>query len=606
MTQIYKPLDDSKREIRLLHLQPGDDEAELTCFFSLVSLDDKPDYEAVSYVWGDSLDRRRINVEDAKEPVPITRNLHSALHGLRLQDRERILWADALCINQQDLEERACQVAIMAAVFGQASRVLAYLGDDWDGCDLAMKAIRQLGEDPTMHLFSYMDHGLSIDGIGFESLALLDVVSRFLDTPWITRVWTVQEYSVAKEVTFLYGNSAISAAAVLGMCLGTAQHTWSCCSFPSQPFTRIAAHLDAMQRWSSLKMKCSTLQTKTYVDPVSCLMDLELFRDRLATDPRDKVYSLLGITRPSWAALIQPDYSIEPGETFMRAAIADLQITGHLHFLNFCYMSSRSSRPSWVPDWTISSSNWRLYQQRLVLATATKACDGRTAQVEFTPYNALIASGILISTISTCSSPEIEIGRTLPKQDFHDILREMHEIVGVKEHSTDIYGATSQSILEACRLALVGGWIDNAISGYEPIYAVEDVEQFEEWEAFNGCDTTSFPTHGRPLRKKQQDGPKANDDEERRKGLWRLKNTILINTFHRRFVMLAKSYFGFAAENCQEGDVVVVLNGGPTPYILRPVPGSTEYTYIGDACIHGMMNGEAFGANRPPDKFTIV
>lgn len=224
MAQIYKPLDDAKRQIRLLHLLPGDDDAELSCVFSLVSLDDKPDYEAVSYVWGDSLDRRRINVENVKEPVPITRNLHSVLHGLRLQDRERIVWADALCITQQDLEERTSQVSIMAAVFGQASRVLAYLGDGWDGwdgCEVAMKAIRQLGEDPTMHLFSYMDHGLRIDGIGLESLALLDVVNRFLDTPWITRVWTVQEYFVAKEVTFFYGKSAISSAAVLDMCLET-------------------------------------------------------------------------------------------------------------------------------------------------------------------------------------------------------------------------------------------------------------------------------------------------------------------------------------------------------------------------------------------------
>ena len=139
IASMYEPLDESKREIRLLHLFPGDDGGALKCTFSLVSLDDELDYEAVSYVWGDAEDRRSVNVEAVDEPVLITRNLGSVLRNIRLQDRQRVLWVDALCINQQDLNERGSQVAMMVTIYSQSSRVLAYLGDYWDGCELAVE-----------------------------------------------------------------------------------------------------------------------------------------------------------------------------------------------------------------------------------------------------------------------------------------------------------------------------------------------------------------------------------------------------------------------------------------------------------------------------------
>ncbi|CAO2655011.1 Nn.00g117440.m01.CDS01 [Neocucurbitaria sp. VM-36] len=243
---MYKPLDDSKRQIRLLHLLPGDDDTELSCTFSLVSLDDDPEYEAVSYVWGNSEDRRSINVEVVEEPVPITRNLYSVLHSIRLRDHERTLWVDALCINQQDLEERGSQVSIMAAIFRQASRVLAYLGDYWDSCEPAMEVMRQLGGDEDLHFFSHMEHGLNVNGKGLESLELLEGLCNFLDTPWITRVWTVQEWAVAKEVTFLYGKFGISGNRVLASIAEVPKHILTCCR---DAWPAIQAHAGVMQRW---------------------------------------------------------------------------------------------------------------------------------------------------------------------------------------------------------------------------------------------------------------------------------------------------------------------------------------------------------------------
>lgn len=200
------------------------DDAPLNCNFSLVSLGGDPQYEAVSYVWVDTENPGCINVSAMNMTVPITSNLHSVLANVRLHDRLRVLWVDALCINQKDVEERSSQVAIMAAIYSKAKRVLAYLGNYWKGGEMAVEAIRQLAEDETLHFFGYMDHDLNVDGSGFESLALFNATLTFLDTPWWARMWTVQEFVIARKAILLYGRAPILGSRVLKMCASKWAH----------------------------------------------------------------------------------------------------------------------------------------------------------------------------------------------------------------------------------------------------------------------------------------------------------------------------------------------------------------------------------------------
>jgi hypothetical protein len=123
----YHPLKKSRREIRLLHLLPGAKDDELRCSFTVVSLDEAVEYEALSYVWGDA--SKTAPIEFKSNIVAVTVKLHCALKSLRLEDRERVIWADALSINQKDLKERSSQASLMAAVFSQAVYVSAYLGE---------------------------------------------------------------------------------------------------------------------------------------------------------------------------------------------------------------------------------------------------------------------------------------------------------------------------------------------------------------------------------------------------------------------------------------------------------------------------------------------
>jgi hypothetical protein len=123
----YEPLP-TPRHIRLLRLAPGNSNAPIRCSLVQVSLDSRPSYEAISYAWGDSTDRVQITCHN--KTIAITRNLHEALLVFRHPLETRDLWADAICINQQDTTERSAQVQLMARIYSEASKVLLWLGKE--------------------------------------------------------------------------------------------------------------------------------------------------------------------------------------------------------------------------------------------------------------------------------------------------------------------------------------------------------------------------------------------------------------------------------------------------------------------------------------------
>ena len=124
---LYQPLQGEK-SFRLLALKAGRDQDGIQCVLVTVEIAQCPTYEAISYVWGDSADRLSI-LCDQKE-IHITRNLHDVLHRLRSADSIRYLWADAICINQEDAVELGLQVSIMESIYGNAKQVLVWLGQD--------------------------------------------------------------------------------------------------------------------------------------------------------------------------------------------------------------------------------------------------------------------------------------------------------------------------------------------------------------------------------------------------------------------------------------------------------------------------------------------
>jgi hypothetical protein len=126
----YQPLP-HEDSIRILVLHPSSSETDpITCTIRHTRLSDASlKYEALSYTWGDITQKQAIHVDESGLELLIGRNCHDALRDLRHQSRGRSLWIDAICIIQEDLEERAQQVRNMNSIYKLSSDNIVYLGE---------------------------------------------------------------------------------------------------------------------------------------------------------------------------------------------------------------------------------------------------------------------------------------------------------------------------------------------------------------------------------------------------------------------------------------------------------------------------------------------
>ena len=131
-TYEYSILDDTRSDIRVIILEAGSRADPIRMQLQTLALGEDlgvpKDYEAISYAWGSGLKPDCIIIDD-KHSLPITASLHDALQRFRLPGMVRRLWADAVCINQSDLSEKAVQVGLMGQVYASAAQVLVWLGE---------------------------------------------------------------------------------------------------------------------------------------------------------------------------------------------------------------------------------------------------------------------------------------------------------------------------------------------------------------------------------------------------------------------------------------------------------------------------------------------
>jgi hypothetical protein len=86
----------------------------------------EPTYEALSYTWGILETLKRIYINHFL--FEVTPNLFDALYRLRLPNRRRTLWIDAICINQEDNVEKSTQLPLMRGIYPNASSVVVWIG----------------------------------------------------------------------------------------------------------------------------------------------------------------------------------------------------------------------------------------------------------------------------------------------------------------------------------------------------------------------------------------------------------------------------------------------------------------------------------------------
>ena len=167
--------------IRLLRLLPSkEDPKNLRCELLKCALR-KSDrvtrpYEALSYVWGSEDDPQSIIIDN--QSFEVTQNLYTALLHLQDHDISRIIWVDAVCINQTDKKEKGHQIQFMAEIYAKASRVIVWLGEAQDNSEQALEAIRLAGEKST-----------KLSNTEPVQQAILQLLQR----QWFRRIWVREQ-----------------------------------------------------------------------------------------------------------------------------------------------------------------------------------------------------------------------------------------------------------------------------------------------------------------------------------------------------------------------------------------------------------------------------
>jgi hypothetical protein len=179
----YSPLAPGPDNIRLLRLMPHKDEAApIQCKLFEYSLQESSKgthlYEALSYIWGRRETPKSISID--KHNVPVTANLHAALSRLRDRSFERIIWVDFICINQEDEKEKERQIQSMAKIYGQANRVIVYLGEAADDSDQALEDICIAAEDEST--------------TSSKSEKSQKSILELLKRPWFQRIWVSSKW----------------------------------------------------------------------------------------------------------------------------------------------------------------------------------------------------------------------------------------------------------------------------------------------------------------------------------------------------------------------------------------------------------------------------
>lgn len=316
-----------KDEFRLLFLSPSTDHNTPVHAELVVHQDGRsPQYESTSYTWasenGDSSKCRPLYIGRYWDIVLQTRNCWSMLQSLRLPIGTRAVWVDAICINQNDIEERDSQVMKMSQRYKSCHRVVVYLGPDMapsiQGSYPAQKELTLSN--------SKQSPGMSPDSF-----------RKLLCKRYFRRIWVVQELVLARRVAFQIGDSEY----------------W----MDSNTMRSLEAHIS--WDWNSTTAPWLQNVGLERLQETNILHILRATHMCQCADPRDRVFGILSLlSNNSSDSVLRADYSLSFREMVIGLfshTLLELRDLGVLRFA--AGLRNYSKFPSWMPDLELFASD---------------------------------------------------------------------------------------------------------------------------------------------------------------------------------------------------------------------------------------------------------
>ena len=536
--------------IRVVELSPAEEyNDEIICQLRVVDLDQSPEYEAISYVWGSENDKADILCDGKLLQIP--QNLATALRILRPECSAswRVLWADSICIDQNNIREKSHQVGIMKRVFESASRVLIWLG--WEKSEHVLETLEgmalfiEMDERPgkisdPMPKYPYISSKGNEHKLVGEAghLNLLKAYFRLLHNPWFHRAWTFQEYILAKDCRFFYGRH----------------------SFPARDLKRSTSggQIEIMTFYPDIFSKVvetMLLSRDTRSGDYSLRTLLKRRRGCACTRAVDIVYSLLGVATD--ASDIVPDYEKDFLQVFSEATLHIIGQSNDLNVLgdgNSVPRSTSSELPSWLPDWHHSGNCIGVLYDH----SEQFSCAGDTVAryIVSSDFRELTLRGFEIDSVEYLS-PAVELRDLMQLlllyksliKDLGILLRAIFEKFDSKPSDTE---RTDRNLYDLITTQHVDDV--NIVEALTKLWMKQDFKR------------------------------------------------------HHPFMVTRAGRLGIAPHNTELGDVVTVCLGGRVPLLLRPTETKHQFLFVGQCYVDQMMEGQAMElhADQPMVNFVLV
>ena len=332
-SQIYKERANTDDHFRILEIEGGKHRSDLCCSLVHARLSTAPKYEALSYCWGTEVTTRMIK-QGGLAGCLVSEHLWRALKRLRMPSEKRLVWIDAICINQQDVDERNHQLGLMRHVYAKALRTIIWIGDfdpTKESCKRAFSGDGDTGLTLCVRPgLAETEHDNAVEDLR-DDLERLKQQSRKKGKSdvWWQRLWCIQEFHFSANNPSVY----------IGPHAVRWDHFYSLFEEADNPLT--------------------TFQQLGDKTPKGLCELLALTGAFNSSDPRDRVFALLGMASAAGAAL-PPNYHHSAIRVIEEAVMYLIKESSTVDVL----LDERPKRhvwgkdelvgvmPSWIPDLT--------------------------------------------------------------------------------------------------------------------------------------------------------------------------------------------------------------------------------------------------------------
>ncbi|KAG9232006.1 heterokaryon incompatibility protein-domain-containing protein [Amylocarpus encephaloides] len=564
-------------ELRVLTIQPGTS-GLVYCKLSNVNFAKNPGYEALSYVRGDEHAVHEIEINGGT--FHVAENLFAALKHLRRPSQTVIVWIDALCINHQDEDERGKQIGLMGKIYLNALGVLVWLGTPVAGDRQAVQIIEKF-DDASGRVVNWNELDAEAVLGGTKREASLKALASLLQRPWFRRTWVIQEVVLATKTVILCGHHITSWSALCRFA------DWLKCHDTLRFDASILSRLDVMRHLRWLVRHTKRERGLTLFKLLSTTKQFD------ATNPHDKIFGMMGLGDFSNTDGIVVTYNScqDLYTNYAKRTMESGLLWDVLSEAGIDLGATNLKLPSWVPDWSIISSQSPTSKRVAHFSSWYRAAGDTQRDFKFLDSNQTLSiTGFVFDTIASIVEP-MHAGEPESESDSveakHASARTARDIMAQICHETDesIQYPSGQhwdlvwAQLFVCSQKMIGmrKYLSSKAS--------------DEW-FLAGC-------HGYTLRLENLDasarGAVASEvqdeldaTEEAALEYEGVSRAVLTG---RRGARTEGGYLGWVPKTALPGDLICVFDGARLPYVVREREAG-RCVLVGECYIHGVMEGE--------------